>query len=324
MMKKFTVCSIILVLSVQSNLFAKNPNSQMENIKKEIELLNKEIESEHEYSSKNIGELKMEMETLRKRFQEFDSQVNTSHTMMSNHIATASWIFVIGSIILTLAGFFVGYYVNKQGEKIDRMTAVSKEYNDFIQANLAGLNDKLQAEEALVLLQKLKDSPSNFKPIYERLRIINISKKDYDKFKVLIKFSEGLASKDTDESRAYQDFVNQTIPLLLIHFPLQLYLDAELSEEIRADNDLNMISLHQQRECIIALNEAVNKTDLDRQLVSIEKLLVGITLYSPSLLQEFKKILGDEKIDELRKKWNGGHFKDYPVIKQTLKEQGLI
>jgi hypothetical protein len=275
--------------------------------------------------NREILELKSDFDDLEKKHDSLMAVVNNNQTMQSTLIA----IFGIGFTVITVAVTIIIAFLTRT---FNRQAKYVKKFAVLIEQNIDGLQDKLQKREALELLDRIMTSPGDFEPVYARLAILNIPSSEYSKFKKLLHYADRL-SKDNPVvdpvghslGPVYRNFLDETLPLLMKHFLAEIFRDKEVLPYIKNTAFFLKLSEYHRKRCIETLIQVVNESGIEKNLITIEAVIIQMLHYDPSLLEYFTKTLGPKQLAKLRTLWNATHFKSIdPSLMKDLHKNKIV
>ena len=313
---------LILLLGIAQVSFSQEKRKlSSEN---QTEVFEKKINELYSEINRLKGE-QLRLETKSNDNQEkLESRQNTNYTNLSVLIGATSNIIQSAGIIAGAFGIFLTVFVSWQLNKTEKIAKEIKVFKKYIEDNVDGFYKQLQIKEALQLLKILKESPQEYRVIYPRLLILTIPKKYFQAFRTLFEIAKNLKDDLLFQSG---DFKNQTYPLLLTHFPEQVYRDSEIMESINTTSPFYYLSNQKCKSCIKALCQVVKNSSVDEHKQSIKRMLIDSVSYNQDLelLTILKKELGVKKISEIQAVWIESDLSDVDAgHKSILKKNGLF
>jgi hypothetical protein len=198
------------------------------------------------------------------------------------------------------------------------------------------LGDKVallkKSEEIVALLNKVEESPSEFRQVYSKLQVMPIPVEHYVMFKKLLFTSINLSAQfpsnemGISQHPEYNEMKNETLPLLLKLFPDEVFQDSDLMTILHKNDLFHDLSNAQRKRCITALYKSVEKNSLQKVLPALERILTDITQYDPQLFSFFKETFGS-KMADLRELWTDKSFNIVmmpPEMRSILKENEIL
>jgi hypothetical protein len=159
--------------------------------------------------------------------------------------------------------------------------------------------------EAITLIKQLKESPNRYASIYDRLNVLNPTSDIFPQFRELIAFTDELSKSNFTDigTPIYQDAKNRTLPLLLHHFPKQVFEDITLDIEFKKRSALEGVQNSEAKRIIEELNNVTNASPIKSHQYAIKRTLIDICSHSPRLLPYLLNTFGQAKVDEIRTLW---------------------
>lgn len=173
-------------------------------------------------------------------------------------------------------------------------------------------NQKNEAK-LLVHIETLRKFPKDYDNIYKQLETMELPSELYPKFRELVPIINKFCADNNRDPLGpnFEDLHNRTIPLLLDKFPNQVYSDETLDYEFNNRSQLYYLNEHRRSQLISVLHNVILQSSIDQHRFALRGMIYDLFWYSPDLLNEFKSVFGQEKLNEIKKSnlWTGQDLK---------------
>lgn len=172
--------------------------------------------------------LNKDLDNTKESYKNFYEAATAQDGQLSSQISWTNGIIGIASLLLTILGVFLGFFIEKRYRAVKNMNTVmeklKKETEDYIENNAKGFYDKLKRAETNNYLDRLVEIPEDITNLAPALLSRDLASDDFKKLKAAFR---KLTLKNTRTSSHLQ-----SIPLYIIvfiqHFFRQFLLDSEM------------------------------------------------------------------------------------------------
>jgi hypothetical protein len=161
---------------------------------------------------------------LKDNYQLLYDGAKDQNNQLSNQISFAGYLLGGFSFILTIFGFFLALFINRQYEKIKEMKDIVENTKKYIDKHSEDLYKRIKRNETVDLLNRLKEIPEDITNICPLLLSRNLLEEDF----LCLKDSY-LKTKNNTFDRGVSD---QYVILLTQHFPYESLKDIDTKTDI--------------------------------------------------------------------------------------------
>ena len=213
--------------------------------------------------------------------------------------------------LMTVIPFFMYYFDEKIGDLKTKITLINQ-------------NEK----KIISLVNELVKYPSNYDLIFRQIEVLEVPSNLYPKFREAVPIINKFCEENYQiNGPNYEDLHNRLIPLLLEKLPDQVYSDVTLDYEFKNRTQLYYINTQKRKKLIKPLYDAIIKSSITKHKYAVRGMIFDLFWENPELLVEFKRVFGQEKIEEIKKLnlWSGEDLKNLAnECRNGLIEFGVI
>ena len=208
-------------------------------------LLTKATELKLNNISCEIDSIHNQIESILVKEQLLSEIVEVSNNSISNQLSSANWFLAILAIVLAFLGFFLGIYIEKQKNKVEKIARIieakkkhvleiaesTRKLDEKITNNVEGLYQRLRVEETKALLDRLICEPFDISNIITLLLARDLEIDGYTKLKEAYQIflsHKGQAGYDNQSNISFAKKQLEYVVLFFQHYSYQSLKDDEI------------------------------------------------------------------------------------------------
>lgn len=194
-----------------------------------------QIQSQVKENTQQISRMEAAIGDLKDNYRLLYDGAKNQNDQLGNQISWSNYLLSLLSLIVTVGGLFLAWYINRQYEKIKQMKEIVDKTKKAIDGHTSDLYKKLKREETVSLLQRLMIVPEDISNVCHLLLSRDLRSDDFVYLKGLY-----LKTKNSPlpNSRGLSDYMT----LLIQHFPYESLIDEDLKGEVAKNITLSILN----------------------------------------------------------------------------------